>query len=124
MQGTGGGPDAAAVPSVPARRTTIQSIMRNAQTFLEANEAITQQELAQLQQKVNAQQIELGEKRLALTAANCAALTSKKISEEMVICILFVACCLWCADCSDLRRPNRCSKCKRSCCWCKVLLVQ
>lgn len=123
MQGTGGGPDAAAVPSVPAR-PTVQSILRNAQTLIEANEAITQQKLAQLQQKVHAQKIELGEQRLALTAANCAALTSKKISEEMVICILFAACCLWCADCSDLRRPSSCSKCTRSCCWCKVLPVQ
>ncbi len=111
---------AAAPPAMIAQariatsRPSLQTIMQDAQKLLEANEAAAKQELAQLQLKVRAQETELAGQRTALAAANTAALNSKKLAEEMVICILLlVACCLLCAHCSDLCRASSCSRSKR-----------
>ena len=86
-------PAAAGAAAAPPARPSLQSIMRDAQTLLEANEAAAKQELARLQQKVRAQGEELAGQRTALDAANTAALNSKKLAEEVVSCILLVACC-------------------------------
>lgn len=89
----------AAASAGPPARPSIASILKDVQTMLLARESTIDDQLAQLERKAQTMETVAGKLRLELATAKSAALSHKKQTQQMVICILLLVACCACARC-------------------------
>lgn len=78
--------------AAPAAGPSLESIMKDTQTLLQARDAAMQQKIADLQLQLQMKETTAGALRLEVTAAKTKGIAFQKKAEELVICTVLAVC--------------------------------